>query len=109
MPSSLVGESVPIPTSSQNIQDFPSLVSLIKEQSNLIKNLHKIIEGLNARLEKSEANEKTIEALNKRLEAYENQNQNQNVTKNVPNFVTSEQHPKTVHEKEKMFEMIEDK
>ena len=46
------------PTSNLNVIDFPGLVSLLneqsknlREQSNLIISLHKIIEGLNARLE----------------------------------------------------------
>ena len=55
--------------SSLKFQDFPSFVRLSEEQSTLIKNLHNIIEDLNARLERSEANEKI-----------ENQNQNLNVT-----------------------------
>ena len=47
-----------------NVLDFPGLVSLLKDQSNslkeqskLILSLHKIIENLNARLERFEVNE----------------------------------------------------
>ena len=67
-------------SSNQKLVNQDSAASSNQELVNLIKSFNKIIKGLNARLEKFEANENI-----------KNQNRNLNV---------GEQHPKSVHEKE---------
>ena len=53
--NSTLMKMVPISTQNEHDYPYPSLESFIKDPSNLIKNLQKIIEDLDARLEKFES------------------------------------------------------
>ena len=95
-PSSLVDESDknPVQNSVQNIADFPSLVNLLKEQSDLIKSLQKTIESLNARLEQFEVNARLENARLKKIEANGKNYKDENVVVNL----SKNEHEKSVHE-----------
>ena len=80
-------------TSTQNVresEDYSSLVSLIKDQSNLIESFKKIIEGLNAKLERFEKFEKSLVSKNIHENVHEsvceNDCENQNVIQEQGNL-----------------------
>ena len=99
----------------QNIEDFPSLMNLLREQSDLIKSLQKTIEVLNVRLEKSEANGSyyndapKIVPKNVRESVQENVRENvqENVRENVRESVSLEQ-GKIKHKKTSVFSVVSD-
>ena len=101
-PSSLVDESDknPVQNSVQNIADFPSLVNLLKEQSDLIKSLQKTIESLNARLEQFEVNARLENARLKKIEANGKNYKDENVVVNL----SKNEHEKSVHENSNLAE-----
>ena len=103
----------------QNIEDFPSLMNLLREQSDLIKSLQKTIEVLNVRLEKSEANgsyyndalkivpKNVRESVQENVRENVRENVQENVRENVRESVSLEQ-GKIKHKKTSVFSVVSD-